>query len=161
MHSRTTKDPKNFGYFLEDRLFAELKDLELFDEILVEDFLLKRWGWSASGVDQLLIIGDYAIAIQTKWRKTRRREDRFINNFLTSLDFTLKKSGKKLLFGLWVSRREPFEDNLEKLTAKNVQAISCFDSIDHLVKLTKDKILHDIRQYISMVRFGKPLETSL
>lgn len=156
MQSRVTKDPKNFGYFLEDKLFAELKGMKLFDDILLEDFMLKRWGWSASGVDQLLIIGDYAIAIQTKWRKTRRREDHFINNFLTSLDFTIKKSGKKLLFGLWVSRREPFEDNLEKLMAKNVKAISCFDSIDDLVKLTKTKILAEVFgvnvcQYVSMI----------
>jgi hypothetical protein len=74
-------------------------------------------------------MGDYAIAIQAKWRCTRRREDIGINNFLKSLEYTISKSGKKLLFGLWVSRMEPFQDNKDKLFKQNVYTISCFESI--------------------------------
>jgi hypothetical protein len=140
------KDSKNFGYFLEYKLYNELSSLKIFDDIIVEDILIKQWGWMASGVDQLLIIGDYAIAIQTKWKCTRRREDLFIKNFLKSLDYTIEKSGKKLLFGLWVSRIEPFADNIEKLSSKNVHTIHCFDSIDTLVKLTKEKILSEVNK---------------
>lgn len=138
------KDSKNFGYFLEYKLYQELSSLGIFDDILVEELLKKQWGWMASGVDQLLIIGDYAIAIQTKWRCTRRRENLFIKNFLNSLEYTIEKSGKKLLFGLWVSRLEPFADNIEKLSSKNVHTIHCFESIDTLVKMTKEKILSEM-----------------
>lgn len=126
-------DPQNLGHILESKLLNELKGLHIFDQILVEGDLTKRWGWMAAGVDQLLYIGDYVIPIQAKWRCTRRREDLCIHNYLKSLDFVLDKSDKKLLFGVWVSRLEPFEDNKEKLKRKGVYSISCFESMDTLV----------------------------
>lgn len=135
------KDANNHGYFLEYRLYEELRALDMFDAIHLEDSLRKALGWQSTGVDHLLVKGDYVIAIQTKWRCTRRREDSCINNFLTSLAYTINKSGKKLLFGLWVSRLEPFKDNQERLLQQKVYTISCFDSIDDLVKKTRDKIL--------------------
>jgi hypothetical protein len=134
------QDAKNFGYFLEHKLLESMKELDIFDEIYVEDHLKKQWGWSASGVDQMLVIGDYVIAIQAKWRGTRRRETVFVNNFLSSLEYTLAKCGKKLLFGLWVSRLEPFDDNKEKLNERKVMIVSHFDSIDRLVELTREVI---------------------
>lgn len=141
-------DSKNLGYFLEYKLYKSIEDLQIFDEILSEDNLKKQWGWSAAGVDQLLVIGDYVIAIQMKWRCTRRRENNGIENFLNSLDYTLSKCGKRLLFGLWVSRLEPFDDNKKKLSSRNIYTISYFDSIDGLVfkttKMIQDK-LSDIK----------------
>lgn len=139
------QDPLNYGYVLESKLLNELKDLQMFDQILVEDNLRKKWGWLAAGVDQLLYIGDYVIPIQAKWKCTRRREDLFIQNYLRSLDFVLDRSGKKLLFGLWVSRLEPFADNKEKLYNKGVYSVSCFESMDVLVKETRKLIVHLLR----------------
>lgn len=132
---------ENLGYVLELQLLESMKSLGVFDEILVEENLKQMWGWSASGVDHWLIKGDYVVAVQTKWRCTRRREDQGINNFLKSLEYTLSKSGKKLLFGLWVSRIEPFDDNKARLYEQGVYTISCFDSIDTLVNKTKDLVI--------------------
>lgn len=140
-HHSDCEMKKNLGYFLESELLQSLKSLDVFDEILVEDNLKQRWGWSASGVDHWLIKGDYVVAIQAKWRCTRRREDQGINNFLKSLEYTLAKSGKKLLFGLWVSRLEPFDDNKARLYEQGVYTISCFDSIDSLVSKAKHLVI--------------------
>ena len=140
------KDEKNLGYLLEDKLLNALTSLGLFDKILEEDHLKKLWGWSAAGVDQLLVSGDYVVAIQAKWRCTRRREDISINNFLSSLEYTIAKSGKKLLFGLWVSRLEPFDDNKQRLGERNVLTISCFESIDSLVEKTADLVASMVKK---------------
>lgn len=130
------ENTKNFGYYLENKLYAHIKSLDLFDDIIVEDQLRKELGWDASGVDHLIIYKDFIIPIQTKWRKTRRKETLFINNFLHSLDYICTKlQDKRFLFGLWVSRREPFEDNKEHLLGRNILPVSCFNSIDELVKL--------------------------
>jgi len=67
------QDPLNYGYVLENKLLKELKDIHIFDQIIVEETLRKKWGWEAAGVDQLLYIGDYVIPIQVKWRCTLRR----------------------------------------------------------------------------------------
>ena len=142
MRTLLEQDPLNYGYVLENKLLKELKDIHIFDQIIVEETLRKKWGWEAAGVDQLLYIGDYVIPIQVKWRCTRRREDLCIHNYLKSLDFVLDKSGKKLLFGLWVSRLEPFADNKEKLQKKGVYSISCFESMDVLVKDAKKLIIN-------------------
>lgn len=141
MHA-LTRDPNNYGYELEDKLLKELKSLHIFDQILVEENLRKRWGWLAAGVDQLLYIGDYVIPIQAKWRCTRRREDLCIDNYLKSLDYVMERCDKKLLFGVWVSRLEPFQDNKEKLRRKGVYSVSCFESMDLLVKEAKTLIMY-------------------
>jgi hypothetical protein len=137
-------DPANYGYLLEDILLQELKSVRVFDDVLHEKCLKRLWGWCAAGVDHFIIIGDYAIPIQTKWRNTRRRENIFVDKFLHSLDYTISRSGKKLLFGLWVSKLEPFTDNMERLAEKNVICISCFDSIEVLVQKALSVILEKI-----------------
>lgn len=139
-------DQKNFGYFLEYKVYESMRSLGIFDDILVEDNLKKRWGWEAAGIDHLLFMGDYVIPIQTKWRCTRRREDLFINNYLKSLEYVMRLCGKKLLFGLWVSRLEPFADNKERLKSMGVTAVSCYESMDTLVERTVDHILKSIQQ---------------
>lgn len=138
-------DQKNFGYFLEYKMYESVRSLGIFDDILLEDNLKKKWGWEAAGIDHLLVTGDYVIPIQTKWRCTRRREDLFINNYLKSLEYVLGLCGKKLLFGLWVSRLEPFADNKERLMSMGVYAVSCFESIDTLVQKTVDHILKSLQ----------------
>lgn len=140
-------DPHNFGYLLEDTLLSELKVLKtvnVFDDVLHEKCLKKQWGWCAAGVDHFIVIGDYAIPIQTKWRNTRRRENVFVDKFLRSLEYVMSQSGKKMLFGLWVSKLEPFTDNIEKLANNNVICISCFDSIEGLVRKALEYILENV-----------------
>lgn len=134
-------DAKNYGYYLETKLYDNIKSLDLFDDIIVEDTLRKELGWDASGVDHLIIYKDFIIPIQTKWRKTRRKETLLINNFLHSLDYICTKlQDKRFLFGLWVSRREPFDDNKEYLLDRNILSVSCFNSIDELVELAVDHL---------------------
>lgn len=135
----------NYGYLLEDSLLNELKSIRMFDDVLHERCLKRLWGWCAAGVDHFIIIGDYAIPIQTKWRNTRRRENIFVDKFLNSLEYTISKSGKKLLFGLWVSKLEPFTDNMERLAERNVICVSCFESIESLVQKVLSTILDKIK----------------
>jgi hypothetical protein len=134
-------DQKNFGYFLEYKVYEGLNSLGIFDDILLEENLKKKWGWEAAGIDHLLVLGDYVIPIQTKWRCTRRRENLCIHNYLKSLEYVLQLCGKKMLFGLWVSRLEPFQDNKDRLSSKGIHAVSCFESIDVLVQKTVDCVL--------------------
>lgn len=139
-----SQDPNNHGYEFENKLLKELKDMCMFDQILIEETLRKRWGWMAAGVDHLVYIGDYVIPIQAKWRCTRRREDLCIQNYLKSLDYVLERCGKKLLFGLWVSRLDPFQDNKEKLYNKGVHSVSCYESMDVLVEDAKNFIIQKL-----------------
>lgn len=142
-------DKHNLGYLFEERVFQEFASLNYFDEIVVESQLKKEWGWDAAGIDQLLVLGDYVIAVQLKYRSTRRRETMCINNFIRSLDYTLSKCGKKLLFGLWVSRLIPFDDNIEHLKDKGVYCVSCFDSMDSLIYKAKQTIIQKLQEATS------------
>jgi hypothetical protein len=144
-----TKDKHNLGYLFEERVFREFESLNCFDDIVLESQLKKEWGWDAAGIDQLLILGDYVIAVQLKYRSTRRRETICINNFIKSLDYTLPKCGKKLLFGLWVSRLIPFDDNIEHLKHKGVYCVSCFDSMESLIYKAKQTIIQKIQESIT------------
>jgi hypothetical protein len=130
----------NPGKLLENKIQDGLKGLGLFDEILHEDDLRRTCGWDASSVDHLLVIGDFMIPIQDKWCNTRRRETKNIARFLQSVYYVSDKIQKKVLFGAWVSRIEPFEDNKEMLMQHKIITVSCYHSIDDLVT----KVVHEI-----------------
>lgn len=127
------KESLGEGHLLEYLLLKQLQETSLFDDVIHEEFLRKQWGWAASGVDHLVVLGDYVIPIQTKWRKSRRRENLGVDNFLKSVEFTLNKTGKQMLFGLWVSKIQPFSDNMQRLEKKNIICVSDVNSIDCLV----------------------------
>lgn len=133
----------NYGRLLEVKLHSHLAALGLFDQILHEDELRKNCGWDASSVDHVLVIGDYMIPIQEKWRNTRRRETKNMTRFIQSVYFVSEKMHKKVLFGAWVSRIEPFDDNKEMLQRHKIMSISCYTSIDELVaKVVKEIVGH-------------------
>lgn len=125
----------NRGPELEDKIFNVLQSLKL-GHIKHEKDLIAHYGYNASSVDFLIELDDGIIIIQTKWKGSKRREDKDIRNFLRSFDYLTqiyeKRYNKQVLFGLWVSRLEPFDDNRRRLRKINVHSISCFDSIDVL-----------------------------
>jgi hypothetical protein len=133
------KDPSNLGYVFEQILYNKLQQLQLFDEIHYETELTRKWGWDASSVDYLLVYKNKVIVLQAKWRKTRRRENAHINNFIKSIKhITSSIDGKTMILGLWVSRRKPFEDNISQLMNHNVICISNFDSMTSLANHMAD-----------------------
>lgn len=131
MSSVPDKDMKNQGYIFENIIYQKLKSLEIFEEIHYEKELIKRYGWLCSSIDYLLIHKDVYIVTQLKWVKTKRRETRGINNFIKSVEHLSKMfNHKKMIFGLWISRRKPFQDNEENLKNKNIYCIVESESMD-------------------------------
>jgi hypothetical protein len=124
----------NFGKHLEDKLFEKLVALGYIETIANEEKLKRQWGWQAASVDYLLEVCGMVIPIQCKWRRSRRRENKGINNFLGSIKYLTEKQEKVVLFGLWVSRVIPFDDNREVLYGKHIFVVSDFNSIDWLVE---------------------------
>lgn len=126
---------KNRGQELEEKIYDILKTIG-FKRIKKEKELISLFGFNASSIDFLVESDQGIIAIQTKWKGSKRRETKDINNFVKSLDYLtniFKEEYKKdLLFGLWISRLEPFEDNKRKLEENKTYAISCFESIEDL-----------------------------
>lgn len=123
----------NHGYLLEHLFERRLRELNMFKNILHENQLKQRWGWSSSSVDYLLETKDHVILIQCKWRTSRRRENLGIRNFLSSVNHILSHFNKPLLMGLWVSRIQPFEDNIETLRKNKIECISYYDDMEMLV----------------------------
>ena len=74
----------NDGYLMEHLVYEYIKKLNIFDEIIYEKELIKRYGRGAEGVDYLLIHQNKMILLQVKWRRTRRRENSGIESFLKS-----------------------------------------------------------------------------
>ena len=133
------KNPKNFGYIFENILYERLVSLNLFYEIYYETDLRKKWGFDAASVDYLLVYKNKVIMLQVKWRKTRRKENDHIKNFIKSINhISTFINDKTMLFGLWVSRRQPFEDNLYFMNNHNILCISDFDSMTKLANDMED-----------------------
>jgi hypothetical protein len=141
------KDPYNYGYLFEQILYEKLKALNMFDEIYYEKDLKERWGWDAASVDYLLVYKNKMIVLQSKWRKTRRRENAHINNFLKSIKHISRLiEGKTLIFGLWVSRREPFQDNIVQLSNHNIFCISDFHSMTKVANQMIDVLKQNLNE---------------
>jgi len=130
----------NFGKLLEDKLYEKLVEIDdhgMFKQIVHEDKLKQCWGWQAASVDYLVDLGDWGIIlIQCKWRRSRRRENKAIYNFLESVRYITNKVGKDVLFGMWISRIGPFDDNVETLAGNKIHCVSDYDSIEWLVEKT-------------------------
>lgn len=134
-------DPGNVGYLFEKVIYDTLKSTNMFDEIHYETELTKRWGFNASSIDYLLVVKDKAIVVQVKWRKTRRRENLSINNFIKSIQHVQKYlTDKQIIMGLWISRRKPFDDNVKELYAHNIKCICDYDSMTKLATEMIDQI---------------------
>lgn len=127
-------DPKNLGRLFERKMLFGLKSMEVFDAIHDENTLKKRYGWKASSVDYMLELPEGLILMQIKWRASRRRENAAIMNFLGSIKYIQDHYNKPMLFGMWVSRMEPFEDNKQLLKNNNIHCVHHFESIESLVK---------------------------
>lgn len=134
----------NLGRVFERSFHKQLEYLcskNYFDHVFTEDDLRKMYGWQSVSVDFLLIKSNYVIVVQTKYRKTRRREDHGIQNFIKSIEHVLGKAKDlKLAGGFWISRMKPFDDNISFLLSKNIQCIYHFDSMDILIKKSIDTI---------------------
>ena len=130
----------NIGKLFEDLIYKELISMNIFDTIYDELYLRKNYGWESCGIDFLTIKDSVAIAIQLKWRKTRRRENIGIEKFVKSMCHLQKIMSNIVISGLYISRREPFEDNIVRMAECNIKSISCFDSMEELVQKTRQVI---------------------
>lgn len=137
----------NHGKDLEDKLYQRLVKIGCLTAICDEENLKRRWGWKAASVDYLIEVNGMSIPIQCKWRKSRRREDKGIYNFLYSIDYLKTKDMKPVLFGLWVSRVDPFDDNRLVLHDRQILCVSDFDSIDWLVDKAIETIVTKLRDH--------------
>ena len=140
----------NCGRLFEKRIYEELLSLRsngYLDYVYDENDLRKKYGWESVGVDFLLVRGDSCIAIQTKYCKTRRREDDAIRKFIESLDHVLKNVKLHLICGFWISRMKPFDDNMTYMENRNIRCIYEFDSMDTLIHNS----IHEIRAIGDMV----------
>lgn len=134
----------NLGLFLEGRMFHAFQSMNIFKSIKYEDELIKLFGFQASSIDYMLETCEGLIVVQLKWSGTRRRENHAISNFIKSMEFIKHKLSKPIIFGVWASRVEPFEDNRELLREKKVFTISHYDDIDVLVQKTRDFLYHRV-----------------
>lgn len=138
-YSRCLCEKDNDGYKFENIMYTKLKQSNLFDEVVYERELASRLGWGAAGVDFLLVRKDEMILLQIKWRKSRRRENFGIINFMKAIDYVVNSiKDKKYAFGLYISRREPFCDNINQLRCKNVHCLSEYNSMVDLATQTVD-----------------------
>lgn len=128
---------QNNGYLMEHLIYEQIKELNLFDEIIYEKDLVKRFGREAVGIDYLLIYQNKMIILQIKWRRTRRRENNAIKNFLNSVNHIINKiNDKQYIMGLYISRMEPFSDNKDHLKNNKVHCIYDFNSMTTLAVYT-------------------------
>lgn len=102
--------------------------------VYYENELMKRYGWDASSVDYMIELKDQIIVIQTKYIKSRRRENQAIKNFLSSAHHVSRCMQKPIKFGMWISRLQPFADNIDFLKTKQIFCVSYFEEMDTLVK---------------------------
>ena len=132
------------GGKLEEDVLLALQSLGVFDNVYSERELVDLFGWQCCSIDVLAVCGDYIVPTQQKWRNTKRRETRGVDNFIKSMDYVQRKLGKKILFGVWSCRQQPFEDNALKLKEWNVVCVSHFTDVDGLVQKTIEVVKKQI-----------------
>lgn len=143
-------DYNNHGRLLE-RLFHK-RLLDIFDSrdiigVYEEDELKSMYGWNASSVDYLIELKDSVIVVQVKYRRTRRRENHAIRNYLNSIEYLKNCIGKPVSYGLWVSRVEPFADNKLCLSGHKVVSVSYFENMDVLIDNAINELQNHLRNY--------------
>lgn len=142
-------DPDNLGAKLEADVYTKTLGLDvygIFECVLHEKDLISLFGWESSSIDQLIIIGNYMIPIQLKWRRTRRRETQGIENFIKSIKYIKQVLDKDVLFGIWSSRMMPFDDNTQWLQEEKIVCVSYFEDIDGLVNRTIHKLAEKLNE---------------
>lgn len=130
----------DFGRVLERALFNEFIATGLFEDIYTETDLRNMFGWNATSIDYMLVSkAGHIILLQSKWRKTKRRETKCVMRFLRSVEHVVNCAGvgQRYTFGIWAARCEPFEDNKQLMQQYNIHSLSSFDSIVSLVSKTK------------------------
>jgi hypothetical protein len=154
-------DPDNLGAKLEADVYMQTLSLDMnnmFESVLHEKDLISLFGWESSSIDQLIIMGDYMIPIQLKWRRTRRRETQGIENFIKSIKYIKQVLDKDVLFGIWSSRMIPFDDNTQWLHDEKIVCVSYFEDIDGLVDRTIHKLvekLNDAKVVLDGIEYGR------
>ncbi len=123
----------NPGYIVEQLFFEQINKFDIFKDIKHENDL-KKHNWCFASVDYLLVTDDGIIPIQIKYRGTRRRENLAIQNFLNAVKRLNELYDKPILFGMWLSRLKPFDDNTELLNSYNVKCIDEFNNMDILIQ---------------------------
>jgi len=101
--------------------------------ILHETQLRRMFGWFACSVDFLIEFDDGIVLVQCKYKNTRRRENFSIKNFIKSIEVIKSQYKKPFLFGLWISKLDPFEDNKHWLSNHNIHYVSDYQSLDKLI----------------------------
>lgn len=134
------RDPNNLGYEAESRFLEAVSNLGVFKEIKYENDLKKEHGWPLISIDFLLVAKNGIVPVQIKYRGSRRRETHGIENFINSLVHLSKCYKDPVLFGLWVSRLKPFDDNQEKLMQHKVVCIDCYESLDGMIQRAIESI---------------------
>jgi hypothetical protein len=140
------------GAKLEVDVFFALKSLDMFDAVYHERELVDLFGWQCCSIDVLAVCGDYIIPTQQKWRNSKRRENQGIYNFIKSMEYIQNKLGKKVLFGVWSSRKQPFDDNILILKEWNVVCVSHFADIGGLVQKTIEVVKEELSTKINHLK---------
>jgi len=124
------------GSLFEEKIHQNLCKLPNTLRIYRENDLTRIYGWDASSIDFIVEFENNMLFIQTKWRKTRRRESLGINHFIKSIKYiqSLELVKNKKYSGLWISRRKPFDDNIRLMKDSGIETIYCFDSMETLVE---------------------------
>jgi len=123
----------NLGRVLEQKFHKRLKCIKSIKNIYTEHDLCILHGWNASSIDFIVELDDKLIFIQTKWRGSRRRENHFVNNFIKSYNYLHTKYNTQV-YGMWVSRMQPFEDNEQLMKTLGINTIHYYDSMDGLIE---------------------------
>lgn len=143
-------DYMNRGRVLErrfsERLNACLGEARGVVRVYEEPELMERYGWNASSVDYLIELEHGIVVVQVKYRRTRRRENQAIRNFLNSAEHIKARMGKPVVFGLWVSRLEPFADNVQCLSGHRVVTVSYFENMDILVERAVGVLVNSLQK---------------
>lgn len=132
----------NHGRLLELTFYDRLTQLPGIRNILHETQLRRMYGWFACSVDFLIEFDHGIVLVQCKYRNTRRRETYGIVNYMKSVELIKQSYGKPFLFGLWMSRLDPFEDNKAWMIGKNIYTASEFKSIEKLIQKSLDIIIN-------------------
>jgi hypothetical protein len=130
------QDPKNRGYEFEARIYdlviKECKPIH----VIYEKDLLKLYGWHLNGIDFVLEFPEGIVLLQLTWIGSRRKENRKVNAFVKAVQNITKEvfPDRRLLFGLYVSRLRPFEDNIELMAQHNIECINDFFSMEKVIQ---------------------------
>lgn len=131
----------DLGKLLETKLYSALQQ-SLHSSCIIhsEDDLRVKYGYNATGIDFLIIVNNIIIPIQTKYRRSRRRETNEVNRFIYSVKYIIERMKKDVMFGLWVSRLAPFNDNQEMMATLKIECVDYYECMDKLVDLAIHKI---------------------